>query len=58
MRRRHTPPTPLERGGSGVAFLLVMSGLWCVGFPSREGRFVVLIFLLKMSDLWCGGFPS
>ena len=24
---RHTPPAPLERGGSGAAFLLIMSGL-------------------------------
>ena len=38
MRRRHTPPGPsLGRGGSGAAFLLVMSDLWRVGFPSREG---------------------
>ena len=30
---RHTPPAPLERGGSGACFLLGISGLWC-GFPS------------------------
>ena len=27
MHGRHTPPAPLKRGGSGAAFLLIMSGL-------------------------------
>ena len=31
---RHTPPTPLERGGSGATFFLMMSGLWRGDFPS------------------------
>ena len=29
MHRRHTPPSPLERGDLAAVFLLVMSGLWC-----------------------------
>ena len=37
MRGRHTPPAPLERGGSGASFLSVMSDLWRGCFPSREG---------------------
>ena len=33
-----THPRPLSRGEvCGAAFLLVVSGLWCVGFPYREG---------------------
>ena len=37
VHRRDTPPVPLERGGSGAAFLLVMSDLWRGCFLSGEG---------------------
>ena len=37
MLGRDTPPAPLERGGSGACFLLVMRGLWCGGFPLSRG---------------------
>ena len=37
MRRRHTPPAPLERGGCDAAFLLVMRCLSGVVSPLERG---------------------
>ena len=37
MPGRDTPPTPLERGGSGCCFLLVMRGLWRGYSPLERG---------------------
>ena len=37
MRGRDTPPAPLERGGSGAAFLSVMSGLSVDVSPLERG---------------------
>ena len=34
---RHTPPAPLDRGGSGAAFLLVMSDLSGYVSPLERG---------------------
>ena len=42
MRRRHTPPTPLERGGSGACYLLVMGGLCGEVSPLERGLWGVL----------------
>ena len=39
---RHTPPSPLKRGGFGACFLLKMSGLWCGGFPLLRGEIWML----------------
>ena len=36
MHGRHTPPAPLERGGLGACYLLVIGGL-CGGFPLLRG---------------------
>ena len=37
MRRRYTPPAPLERGDFGAAFLVGNGWVVWGGFPSREG---------------------
>ena len=37
MLGRHTPPAPLDRGGSGAAFLLVMSDLSGYVSPLERG---------------------
>ena len=33
----HTPPAPLERGGSGAVFFLIMSGLYGEVSPLERG---------------------
>ena len=65
MHRRHTPPAPLERGGFGAAFLLVMSGLSVDVSPLERGfegcvtmrdAARVEVFLLLFGDVVFLGF--
>ena len=50
-----THPRPFSRGEVwDAAFLLVMSGLWCVGFPSREGiKGCVMVRCAVWFELFC-----
>ena len=51
---RHTPPTPLERGGSGATFFLMMSGLWRGDSPLERGLRGVLRGEARCGQRGCG----
>ena len=51
MRRRYTPPAPLERGDFGAAFLVGNGWVGCGGFPSREGiEWCVMVKVAAKAD--------
>ena len=60
MRRRYTPPAPLQRGGSGAAFLSVVRDLMVWRIPLSRGdqgvcygerRGVAEVFLLLFGEV-------
>ena len=57
MRRRHTPPAPLERGDLDAVFLFGNEWIMAWWIPLSRGEFCGTVFLLVMVGLSGGVSP-